>query len=315
MKLSKAIEGFLLDYATKFTPLALKSHRDRTPVVLRYFGDVEIEDITLPDLNRFMGYLKYEHIPIRFKTSHRTGTLAPATIDNYWKLFRKLFQWANTELGIPRPDLGLPRPRYKTPEVSPFTQEEVKKMLYCAEWTKDITREGFKTYRVHKPKYLRDKSMILFLLDTGVRLGELCRAKIQDVNLSDGVVLVAPYSSGQKTTPRYVYLGQTAKKVLWHYLAMQSNPRPEDPIFGLSMKTTREILAKIAKQAGVLNCHPHRFRHTFAIEYIRNGGDPFTLQKLLGHSTLDMVRHYVNVVETDKRRMHDKASPADVWKL
>ena len=157
--------------------------------------------------------------------------------------------------------------------------------------------------------------MILFLLDTGVRLGELCRVKIQDINLEDGAVLIAPFSSGQKTMPRYVYLGQTTRKFLWRYLANEEKPRPEDLVFGLPAKTTRNIIEKIAKQAAVINCHPHRFRHTFAIEYIRNGGDPFTLQRLLGHSTLDMVRHYVNVVETDKKRMHDKASPADVWKL
>ena len=157
MKLSKAFEGFLLDYATKFTPLATKSHRDRMPVVLRYFGDIEIEEIKLSDLNKFMGYLRNEHKPIRFKTSHRTGNLAPATIDNYWKFFRKLFQWANTELGMPRPDVGLARPKYKLPEVMPFTQDEVRRLLHFAEWTKDITKEGVKTYRVRKPKYFATK--------------------------------------------------------------------------------------------------------------------------------------------------------------
>ena len=56
---------------------------------------------------------------------------------------------------------------------------------------------------------------------------------------------------------------------------------------------------------------PHTLRHTFATQYIRNGGDPFSLQAILGHSTLEMVRNYVNLASRDVAIQHKKFSPLD----
>jgi integrase/recombinase XerD len=52
-----------------------------------------------------------------------------------------------------------------------------------------------------------------------------------------------------------------------------------------------------------------------AITYLRSGGDLFTLQAILGHGSLDMVRHYANIAEVDSEQAHRKASPVDNWRL
>ena len=83
----------------------------------------------------------------------------------------------------------------------------------------------------------------------------------------------------------------------------------------MSKNSLRLLITGLGEKAGVKKCHPHRFRHTFAITYLRFGGDVFTLQALLGHSTLDMVRHYAVSAEIDIQQAHRRASPADNWRL
>lgn len=101
---------------------------------------------------------------------------------------------------------------------------------------------------------------------------------------------------------------------VWRYLA-ERETRPTDALIPLAPKTIRNLLYSIGQRAGVDDCHPHRFRHTMAIEYLRNGGDIFTLQRILGHSSLEMVQHYLGIVEGDKRQAQRKASPMDNWRL
>ena len=70
---------------------------------------------------------------------------------------------------------------------------------------------------------------------------------------------------------------------------------------------------RIKKKIGNDKIHAHRFRHTFAVEYLRNGGDIFTLQYFLGHSSLEMVKRYLYYATDDRKEMHRRASPADRW--
>jgi len=74
------------------------------------------------------------------------------------------------------------------------------------------------------------------------------------------------------------------------------------------------MLYRLGEQAKVDNVHPHRFRHTMAITFLRNGGNIFVLQELLGHSSLTMVRHYAQIAEIDIDNAV-KHSPVDNWRI
>ena len=74
-------------------------------------------------------------------------------------------------------------------------------------------------------------------------------------------------------------------------------------------------LTAIGERAGVQGVNVHRFRHTFAINYLRNGGDAYTLQMMLGHATMEMVKRYLALSQVDLDAGHKVASPVDGWRL
>ena len=94
-----------------------------------------------------------------------------------------------------------------------------------------------------------------------------------------------------------------------------------DPLFAslqggaLDRQALLALLVDLGARAGITDVHPHRFRHTFAINFLRNGGNVYELQMALGHTTMEMVRTYLALAETDLQRAHEEASPVTRWHL
>ena len=311
--LKTAIEGYTLYGRTTYAKKTYELYEQKLAKILEIWGNREIESITPTDISKLMVYLKTEYIPFRF---HQTNELmATPTLANYWKTLRSFFKWANENLDLKRPDTTLSQPKYKLKEVNAFSRDEMQRLLYSAEWVV-VTNEEGKSYRRHRPTGVRDLAMLKVMFDTGLRLGELSRVRVEDVDLEAGSLLVRPFGSSTKSKPRMAYLGASTKKTLWLYIAKnKKNVKPSDNLFGLGTKRIYRIITDLGKEANVTNCHPHRFRHTFAIEFLRSQKDPYSLQRLLGHSSMDMTRHYLDILEDDLRRIHGSASPVDNNKL
>lgn len=312
MLLSKAIEGFLLDFSLRHsTSTAYRAYHPALRHFVKYAGDLPLESVASDRLKQFIHYLLTEYIPERHPYSTRKGqSLSGSAVDNHWKALRSFFRWAH-ENGLvnSNPASDLLRPEFSMPEIQPFTEDEIRRLLKAAEYI-HAKRNG-KTVAVKRPTAKRNLALLLLALDTGLRLGEVARLKISDVRLEAREVYVAPYSTGKKTKSRVVPIGKATSMALWRYLSQTSSDDVAQSLFRLKPRSIRAIILRLGKSANVPHTHPHRFRHTFAIEYLRNGGDIFTLQRILGHSSLDMVRRYLNIAQVDLQTAHRRASPAD----
>jgi len=108
---------------------------------------------------------------------------------------------------------------------------------------------------------------------------------------------------------------------LWRYQSSRADAKPTAYLFvvrherPLDRCVLGRLLKRIGDRAGVLNVHPHRFRHTFAIAFLRNGGNVYALQRMLGHSSLDMVKRYLSIAQADVQDAHRDASPVTNWCL
>lgn len=319
MMLLKAVEGFFISRrADNIAETTLSIYRHYLRLFAEHLGEVEVERIGADQVVEFAAWLQSEYVPQRFDGN--TAPLSASSLANAWSAVRSLFTWAERRLSTGRPDHAWQRPRVQYVVVQPFTEDELRRMLDAAQFTRPAATERRVAFRMKRPTGKRDKAILLLLLDTGIRASELCRLLVEDADLKGGIVTIRPHGTRVKTHGRPVFLSKRTIEALWDYLVSRS-ARPADPIFlktdGSMMDRQRlaHLVQRIGERAEVHGAHPHRFRHTFAIQYIRNGGDPFTLQRLLGHREMDMVRRYLALADDDAQTAHKTASPVDRWRL
>jgi site-specific recombinase XerD len=158
----------------------------------------------------------------------------------------------------------------------------------------------------------RDRVIFLTLFDTGLRAAELLALNAEDVDLVTGQVVVR-HGKGDKR--RVVYLGSRSRKEMRGYLKERGfEPgalfRREDGE-RLKYEGLRFIVKRRAEKAKVKAPGLHDFRRAFAVACLRNGIDLIKLAELMGHSTLEVTRRYVALVDEDLRLAHALSGPVD----
>ena len=158
----------------------------------------------------------------------------------------------------------------------------------------------------------RDEALIMFLADTGTRRAELCALNWGDINLENGVTRIA---QGKGKKARSVIVGIKTRRALLKYRRTLTH-QEDAPLFQsrkggrLSPNGLRGILKRAGKRAG-LQVSPHVLRRTFATLSLRAGMNVLHLQGLMGHSTLAMTQHYVQMLEDDLLTAHQEHGPVD----
>lgn len=252
--------------------------------------DLAADEVTIDVFRGFVGYMLHEL------------ELSPVTANVRIRTMRAFIRFCYSEGYIGSPIHENFKP-VKTPEdtLESLTTSEIKKLLSVID---DDLYTGF-----------RDKVIILVLLDTMVRISELVAIKRCNLDLKGGFIkLEAEETKTRKS--RLVPLSSKTIKLLTEYMKETEDFEAEHLFLTydgrqINPSTIRIILRDYGRQAGINNkrVSPHTFRHTGALLYIMNGGDPFSLQKILGHSHMNMVRKYIQMTDTDVRRQHNTFSP------
>jgi integrase/recombinase XerD len=232
---------------------------------------------------------------------------SPATANHCLALIKRLYNFLVNEGYIAEsPAAKVEKLRTTRKVIETFSSEQIEKVLNACEGREFVD--------------VRDKAILLMLLDTGLRASELCGIALQDVDL-DAQTIHIRHGKGDKE--RTVPFGRGVKQALSQYLRMREGiesshlfiTRDCNPLDRYRLK---DLVRRRCKRAGITGIRPspHTLRHTAAVFYLRAGGDTFTLQKLLGHSSQEMTRRYCESLSAeDVQQKHREYSPVDNMKL
>ena len=286
-------------------------------------------DVGLPELQAFFDHLANGHqCPLgRFDRGHLDPRafkpMRPVSAASYYTYIQAFWAWLlKRQLISNTPFRFLEKPRFQSDQIAPFTDEQLEALFRAAS-------------RSSCP--YRNTAVLSLLLDTGIRATELCSLSLADVDFSTEERLrVRVMGKGNKT--RTLPLSETASRAMWQYFKREhgleryyknrsaSQRRTIDkntPLIisahraNIGQQLTRSGLKQLISdlgataRIGAVRCSPHTFRHTFAIKFLRNGADIYTLREMLGHTSFTIVQRYLAISQADTQAAHDRFSPLE----
>lgn len=272
-------------------PFTIKYYRREIASFFAFLESVEhsafVHEVVRDDLTEFIEDLQ------------RRGR-KPGTINAKIRAIRAIFAWLAEYRYIGKhPFKNYPLVKDNAGHIETFSLKQVKALL-AAPNKRTFTGQ-------------RDYTLMLLLLETGVRLNEVAQMNVEDVRLDEGAVLVR---EAKNRFARSVPIQSKMREQMRRYLKLRGTADTEalfvtldgEPLRRRSIQTQIAKYGREAKIEGV-RCSPHTFRHTMAKMSVMNGAGVFELQKILGHSSLDMVRVYVNLYSSEIHERHRDFSP------
>jgi integrase/recombinase XerD len=249
--------------------------------------------------------IKYEGHPLNHPIPD--SALSPQTVWSHVRTLRAFSNWLKEE-GYTKNSIFemLEMPKLPKKKIEVLSPDEIRQIL------QSINANTFMGARLY--------AMIMLMIDTGVRAGELVGMKLSDVDWDRAVFKV--FGKGSKE--RFVPIGATAKQTLLRYVQV-FRPQPAradvDNVFlsvdgyPLTVNAITHIMMRLARNSGVARLHAHLLRHTCGVQYLLAGGDTKSLQMFLGHASPFMTHHYEQFKDEQVMAQHRKYSPADALGL
>lgn len=283
-------------------------YNDILKLLLRYLKEnrhtSSVEEFNIENARAYVLYLrsrskfsKYANIQVQ-----HTG-LSPQTVRGHIRGLKAFSSWLYREGYTDENRLSnLKIPKAPVKLIEPMTDSEISQII------SSINQDSHTGSRNH--------AIFVIALDNGLRASEIANINLELLDLEKGFVKVM----GKGSKERIVPIGDYVKMTLWAYI---NKVRPEPTATGcdnLFLSTTGEpitantiklVFSRLARNSGVKRLHAHLCRHTFAINYLLNGGDIFSLREILGHTTLEMVNHYLHFTKSQLTAQHHKYSPMD----
>lgn len=278
-----AIEEYLLEGALTLSEPTQRWYRDK----LRVFDEVTAgQPLTTATVSAFLRHVQTTPSP-------RTGQLRSShTLHGYAQVVKSFARWCEANHYLERaPKVPMPRVDEKVIEV--FSGGQIKQLLAVTtrEETVDLTH--------------RDRALLCFLLDTGVRASEACGLTTDRLHLPEGYALVV----GKGRREREVAFGQQTRIELSRYLRRYHRGETTTVFTGkrgnqLTVSGVDQILYRLEEWAGIsgIRCSAHTFRHTFAVNFLLAGGDLYALSRLLGHSSVKTTEIYLRATKARQLR-------------
>lgn len=223
------------------------------------------------------------------------------TVEKYMRGWRAYFNYMTTEGYIttnPFDRVAVMKAEKRIIET--FSKPQVKALL------DSVNKSTFTGYR--------NFVIMMLLLETGIRVSEAEALSVTGINWKERRIKV--YGKGRKE--RYVPFQKTLEKHLAEYVKIRGL-LDHDFLFvnidntPLKVRTFQQVITEAGQAANItgVRVSPHTFRHSMAKMYVMNGGDPLSLQLILGHTSLEMCRNYVRLFSNDVSAKHARHSPLE----
>lgn len=221
-------------------------------------------------------------------TLRKKAYLRDTSIYTYGRDFKTILRYFMRQEWLPQMELQLPKADKAPTET--YTDEELMLLLRKP----NLKKCGFTEYKCWV--------IVNFLLSTGVRQNSLINIRICDIDFDTDTIHVNVTKSRK---PLLIPMNKDLRRILEEYLKYRQHEDNEDYLFcneygdKLVKSTIYHSMYEYNKKRGVEKTGIHRFRHTFAKQWVLMGGNVVSLQKILGHSSLEITQNYLNILVTD----------------
>lgn len=290
--LNQALDLFVLDcQAQRFTPSTLRFYHGRLSLFAKWCADhkvVALSDLQASHLRSYLVDMQDRALSSAYVHSHAR---AIKTFLNYC---------VRDEFLEKSPFAKVKMPILEKKILPALTDQEIGKLLQACTLT-------------------RDKALLLFLIDSGVRASECVKLNAGDVDIKSGVVHVI---QGKQQKDRSTFIGAKTRRQLRAYLIERGDPSGPAPLFTserggdrLTYYGLAQIFKRLRRKTGLKEFSAHMCRRTFAINCLRGGMNIFVLAKLMGHTDIAVLKHYLALVQDDLQEAHMEHGPIDHMKL